>query len=229
VALAAGYFLWLRDSSLVAVTDVDVVGVTSGERERIVAELTEAGEQMTTLHADAAAMERAAAPFPTIEAVELDPNFPHGLRIEVSERPPTLLARAGGHEVPIASDGTVLKGVPMGEQELPELELDQIPSGGVLGGKPLAQALVVGAAPEALRPLIEKLGHSDEFGVQVLLRGGIGIRFGSATSVTDKWAAAAAVLADPKLEGLAYLDVRVPERPAAGGAGEQAAITDPQA
>ena len=37
---AAGYFFWLRDSSLVAVTDVEVVGVTSGDRATIVAELT---------------------------------------------------------------------------------------------------------------------------------------------------------------------------------------------
>ena len=33
---AAGYFFWLRDSSLVAVDDVDVVGVTSGDRAQIV-------------------------------------------------------------------------------------------------------------------------------------------------------------------------------------------------
>ena len=37
-------------------------------------------------------------------------------------------------------------------------------------------------------------------------------------SLYEKWAAAAAVLADPKLDSLTSLDVRVPERPAAGGA-----------
>ena len=36
------------------------------------------------------------------------------------------------------------------------------------------------------------------------------MRFGSASKSTQKWAAAAAVLADPKLTSLAYVDVRVP-------------------
>ena len=34
VALGAGYLFWLRDSSLVAVTEVEVSGVRSGERDR---------------------------------------------------------------------------------------------------------------------------------------------------------------------------------------------------
>ncbi len=92
---AAGYFLWLRDSSLVAVTNVDVVGVTSGDRAAIVDRLTEVAEEQTTLHADPAKLERAAAAFPTVAAVSVDPNFPHGMRIEVRERPPALLAEAG--------------------------------------------------------------------------------------------------------------------------------------
>ena len=50
------------------------------------------------------------------------------------------------------------------------------------------------------------------------LRGGIPVRFGNGREATQKWAAAAAVLADPKLDGLTYVDVRVPERAAAGGA-----------
>ncbi len=54
--------------------------------------------------------------------------------------------------------------------------------------------------------------------MEVTLRGGIPVRFGNGSRATEKWAAAAAVLADPKLDSLTYLDVRVPERPAAGGA-----------
>ena len=50
------------------------------------------------------------------------------------------------------------------------------------------------------------------------MRGGIPIRFGTSELAARKWAAAAAVLADPKTETLTYVDVRVPERPALGGA-----------
>jgi cell division protein FtsQ len=218
LALGAGYLFWLRDSSLVAVDDVDVVGVTAGEREQIVAELTAVAEQMTTLNVDRDRIERVAAGYPTIRSVSIDPNFPHGMRIEVAERPPTMLVRGGGREVPVAADGTLLVGVPAPEDGLPALEVDEVPPAGRLGGEPLEQALVAGAAPDPLRPLIERIDHTEEDGVEITLRGGIPVRFGSASDAEQKWAAAAAVLADPKLDAVTYVDVRVPERPAAGGA-----------
>src|SRR5918994_3586176 len=49
-ALAAGYVLWLRDSSLVAVRQVSVVGIGSAGRDDVVAALTQAARGMTTLH-----------------------------------------------------------------------------------------------------------------------------------------------------------------------------------
>ncbi len=220
-ALAAGYFFWLRDSSLVAVTNVDVVGVASGDRAEIVSELTAAGESMSTLHVQPDRVDRVAARFPTIESVTLDANFPHGLRIEVSERPPALLVKAGDQEVPAAADGTILNGVDVpGEDALPVLEVDgDLPTGARrLSDEPLQEALVVGAAPEPLRPLIEGVRYAKDYGVELTLKGGIPVRFGSGSRADAKWAAAAAVLADPELDALTYLDVRVPERPAAGGA-----------
>ena len=217
--LAAGYFLWLRDSSLVAVDNVDVVGVSSGDPVRIRAELTRVAEGQTTLHADSAAIERAASAYPTIQSVTVDPNFPHGMRIEVTERPPAMLVEADGRQVPAAADGTLLTGVQVGDEErLPVLAIGHIPGGVALDGHPLQQALIVGAAPEPLRPMIEQVRTDDDYGVEVTLRGGIPVRFGSGSRAAEKWAAAAAVLADPKLDALTYLDVRVPERPAAGGA-----------
>ena len=216
---AAAYMFWLRDSSLVAVDNVDVVGVTSGDRAQIVGELTKVAEDMTTLHVDTARLDEAARAFPTVAAISVDPNFPHGMRLEVTERPPAMVVSAGGEQVPAAADGTLLRGVEVSDDDhLPVLELGKLPPGGSLDGDPLDQALVLGAAPEPLRPLIEKIGADDKFGIEVTLRGGIPVRFGSSSGAADKWAATAAVLADPKLDGLTYVDVRVPERAAAGGA-----------
>lgn len=218
-ALAAGYFLYLRDSSLVAVTDVKVAGVRSGETERIMAALTQAGEEMTTLHVETDRLEAAVAEFPTVESVRADASFPHGLRIEVTERPPAIVAQAGGREMPIAADGTLLAGVATSEElDLPVLQLQQLPESRKLEGEPLEQALAAGAAPEELRPLIEDVEYTKDYGVVVTVEGGIPIRFGPGARAEAKWAAAAAVLADPKLDSLSYVDVRVPERPAAGGA-----------
>jgi cell division protein FtsQ len=219
IAFAAGYFLYLRDSSLVAVTNVDVEGVRSGDRDRIVAVLEAAGEEMTTLHVRTDELEAAVAGFPTVESVSADASFPHALRIEVTERPPALVAQSGGREVPIAADGTLLAGVSAADElDLPVLQLEQLPQSGKLEGEPLEQALVAGAVPEELRPLIEGLEYTKDYGVVATMKGGIPIRFGPGARADAKWAAATAVLADPKLDALGYVDVRVPERPAAGAA-----------
>jgi len=223
----AGYLFWLRDSSFVAVTDVEVVGVTSGDTQQIVDELTRAGESMTTLHVQPQKIERAAGAFSTIAAVSVDANFPHGLRLEVDERPPALLATAGGRTVPVAGDGTLLADVDAPEEGLPLLEVDEIPAGESLGGEPLEQALIAGAAPDPFRPLIEKVDMTKDYGVEITLRGEIPVRFGTSSKAEEKWAAAAAVLADPSLEALTYVDVRVPERPAAGGAAQPVETIEP--
>jgi len=216
VAAFAGYFLWLRDSSLVAVTSVDVEGVESGERDRITAALTRAGKSMTTLNVDAASLEQAAARFPTIKSVTADASFPHGLRIEVVERPAALVASAGGKEAAVAADGTVLPGVKAGD-ELPRLEVDRLPGSGRLEDEALDEALVVGAAPDELAPLIRRVREAGDTGVEAKMRGGVSLRFGTGDDAAAKWAAAAAVLADPEVTAVSYVDVRVPHRPAVGG------------
>jgi cell division protein FtsQ len=217
-ALAAGYFLWFRDSSLVGVTSVEVKGVDSAQREEINAALARAAKGMTTLHLDTDRLEAAVASFPTVESIHADASFPHTLRIEVNERPPTMIASAAGKEVSVAADGTVLAGIDPPEG-LPRLELDGIPASGRLEGQALDQALVVGAAPQELAPLIEKIGYSADQGVELRMRGGVELRFGSGARAATKWAVAAAVLADPKLDSATYVDVQVPERPAVGGSG----------
>lgn len=229
VTATAGYFLWLRDSSLVAINNVDVVGVTAGDRSQIIGELTDASESMTTLHVDRAKLQAIAHQFPTVASISIDPNFPHGMRIEVTERPPTMVLTAGDQQLPVAADGTVLAGVSVADGDhLPQLEVDKLPTAARLDGTELDEALVVGSAPEELRPLIEKIEFSKEFGVQLTMRGGIPIRFGTGAAAQEKWSAVAAVLADPKLTTLTYVDVRVPERPAVGGSNTDAVSSDPQ-
>jgi cell division protein FtsQ len=154
--------------------------------------------------------------FPTVAAVSADPSFPHGLTVRVTEREPALIASDGHHQVAVAPDGWLLAGVhPNGS--LPRLKVDSLPASGRLGGEPLGEALTVGAAPAPLRPLIASVSVSRDYGVVVIMRGGIAVRFGTGDRAAAKWAAAAAVLADPKVTSLGYVDVRVPERPAVGG------------
>ena len=215
-ALAAGYFFWFRDSSFVAIDDVEVSGLNYSEEE-VTSALTSAAEKMTTLHADPAELERAVSEFPTVASIAIDPGFPHHLAITVTERPP--VASIGeGEGVAVAGDGTVLTGVTTEDLKLPPIEIENPPSSGRLGGVGLAQAEVLGAAPAPIRPAIEEASVDKEDGVVVGLAEGIEVRFGDSADAAAKWASAVAILADPKLDQVSYIDVRLPGRPAIGGA-----------
>lgn len=215
--LAATYIFWFRNSSFVAVDEVEVRGLTLAE-EDVRAALTGSAEKMTTLNVDRAELEAAVEGFPTVAGVSVTTDFPHGLEITVEERTPvaTLGADPG---VPVAGDGTVLAGIELGEgTKVPALEVGNPPSSGRLEGAALDQAHVLGAAPEPLLPAIRESRVDPKTGIVVELVEEIELRFGSPAEAEAKWAAAAAILADPKLDQLAYIDLRIPGRPAVGGA-----------
>ena len=215
--LAAGYMLWLRDSSLVAVRDVSVVGISSSERDEVRDALAQAARGMTTLHVREDELRAVARPYPTVRSVSADASFPNGLTIEVTERKPVGVVELEGRDLPVAGDGTLLPGISTSGLELPTLEADADPSATRLTEGALQQALVLGAAPVPMRELIES-SSEDEAGVRVELADGIALIFGDGSQANAKWAAAARILADSKLASLSYIDLSAPERPAVGGA-----------
>ena len=77
------------------------------------------------------------------------------------------------------------------------------------------ELLVLGAAPGPLAPLITR-AYSGPLGVTVVLANRLRAYFGDATRPHAKWLSLARVLADPSSSGATYVDLRVPERPAAG-------------
>jgi cell division protein FtsQ len=215
--LAVAYFAWFRHSGFVAVERVRIEGVTGADRDRITTALTEAAGGMTTLDVDEDELAAAVSGFPSVASVSADPSFPHALTVQVTERVPVLVASEGEHRrVPVAADGSVLPGLDVDGSTLPVLKLDNVPESGRLGGEPLAEARVIGAAPPPLRPQLEGATTTKDSGTVVTTRQGIELRFGTPSEARAKWAAAAAVLADPKVTSLEYLDVRVPSRPAIG-------------
>jgi cell division septal protein FtsQ len=151
--------------------------------------------------------------YPVVRALEVRPDFPHGLQIHVVEHRPAALV--GG--LPVAGDGTILRGMPV------EGRLPTIPARGDLHGNRLKDstslhaARVAGGAPAALRPRLEQVEMRGEDGIVVVVRDGPELIFGNATHVHAKWVAAVRVLADPDAAGASYIDVRLPGRPAAGG------------
>lgn len=125
---------------------------------------------------------------------------------------PELASTIGSGEdaVGVSTEGQVVPflEVPT-EPPLPRLPLDQVPKSGRLAGPVLAQAKVLGATPLALRPYVER-SYYGESGVDVLLTTGIELRFGDASQAKQKWHAAAAILANPEITALDYVDLHAP-------------------
>jgi cell division protein FtsQ len=217
VALFAVYTFWFRDSSLVAVKTVNVSGIGKGKLDaKLRAALVHAGLGMTTLDASQAELVKAARPFPSVQAVSIDPTFPSTLNVEVTKRAAVAVIGEGSGAVGVAQDGRVMRGVPVDGDQLPRLPLTAAPKGSWVGGPVLEQAKMLGAAP---KPLLRYVDHSfnGESGIGLELDGGVDLLFGTAGSAAQKWKAAAAVLSDPELGSLDYVDLSVARRPAVGG------------
>lgn len=128
---------------------------------------------------------------------------------------PRLAAQIGEGEeaVGVAANGAVVRWLPLPEEPpLPQLPLEEPPKGGHLHGPALEQVRVLAAVPDELRPYVAG-SYYGESGVDVELTTGIELRFGDASQAARKWQAAAAVLADPSVTALDYVDLHVPNRP----------------
>lgn len=235
VPLLGGSYQLLRHSSLTTVEHVQVrglVAVHGADTAAIETALTGAAHSMSTLAVNPAALRAAVASYPIVGAVKIHPSFPHGLRIEVVERPPVAALVVNGASTAVAADGVVL-GPGFLSGSLPLLNAGKAaagagntsatavtralpPVGASVRGAPLLGALaVLGAAPA---PLAHGVTHvySGPKGLTVALRGNLLAYFGDATRPHAKWLSLARVLADPGSVGAVYIDVRLPERPAAG-------------
>lgn len=135
-----------------------------------------------------------------------------------SPRPAATLG-SGEDAVVVSAKGALVRWLPVPEEPpLPQLPEVELPEGGRLRGPMLEQARVLGAVPPALRPYVERSYYGDS-GVDVVLTSGIELRFGDATQAARKWRAAAAVLADPTITSLDYVNLVAPSRPAVYGEG----------
>ena len=229
----AGGWLWVRDSSLVAVRDVYVTGVSSSEGPQIRSALRNAALDMTTLHVREDALRTAVAQYPSIKGFDIDADFPRKLSIVVHERAAVAAIQSSGATVAASRDGLVLHG--MRARGLPTLRVRAAPAGQRVTDRRTLGALdVAGGVPAELRDRVARL-WSGPRGLTLDLRDGPDLVFGSGADASRKWAAALRVLADPSAAGATYLDLRVPERVAAGGLGpvepeaETAATPDPPA
>jgi hypothetical protein len=132
---------------------------------------------------------------------------------------PTATIGSGEEAVGVSAGGEIVPWWPLPDEPgLPQLPLPEPPQSGRLSGPMLQQARVLGAAPSALRTYLAS-SYYGESGVDVETTAGIELRFGDASQAKRKWKAAVAVLADPEITALDYVDLHAPARPSYGGSG----------
>jgi cell division protein FtsQ len=228
IALLIAGFVWLRDSQLVAVKRVTVTGLSGPEASRVTAQLENAARDMTTLHVRSDQLRSVVAPYPVVKDLRVSSDFPHGLKITIIENTPVAVVEAGGEKTPVAGDGRLLRGA--AERQLPTVPVSVVPSGDHVVDPVARQAVVaLAAAPAALRNRVLRASSTKHGGLTLILQDGPDLRFGGADRLAAKWAAASAVLADRNAAGATYLDLRYPERPAAGGLEDPTLQRDPEA
>jgi cell division protein FtsQ len=212
--LVPGWFL-LKGSPLVGVDEVVITGLSGPQAVQVRQALEDAAKEMTTLEVDEPALHDAVSQFPIVASIKATPHLLHRLDIEVVQHVPVAALAAGDRRTAVAGDGTILQGTLT--KDLPLVAVSSTPGGTTLG-EPKAREMValLGAAPTDLLAKISRVEIADR-GLTAHVSDGPEVYFGSPTRLEAKWAAATRVLADAYSRGATYLDVRVPERPAAGG------------
>jgi cell division protein FtsQ len=213
--LIGGGWVWLRDSSLVAVRRVTVTGVSGPDAGQIRSVLVLAARSMTTLDVRLGPLHTAVAPYPVVKDLQVSAQFPHGMRIHVVEQLPVAALVAGGQTVAASPDGTLIHDAPTAS--LPEVSVRAFPGGSRVTDPTALNALaLLAATPEPLLAKISQVTTSAPHGLVAQLRNGPTIYFGTPTLLHAKWVAATEVLAAPTSAGATYIDVADPARPAAG-------------
>jgi cell division protein FtsQ len=215
--LFSAYWLWFRDSSFARVKEVYVTGVDGPQARAIRSALEQAALDQTTLHVKTADLRDAVSDYPVVRSITVQGDFPHKLTIDVDLNLPVAVLDSPTGRKPVAADGLLLPDVPI-TAGLPVIATKSaLPSERVTDGHAFELVRLVGLAPEPLRVRLTKVIVDSKLGIVAQVRKGPELRFGDATRLPAKWMSAARVLAAAGARGATYIDLRLPERPAAGG------------
>lgn len=225
--VSAATWLLVRNSGLVAVEQVRVVGLSgyydSAARRAVARE----ARAMTTMNVDKDRIAVAAGRYVDVADVNVDADLPHGLTVYVDVRRTVAAVKIGARIVAVTATGATVDGA-RNLRVLPNIEASgALKDGRVTDPRALGGLAVLGAAPDVLLRRVKTLRWGRD-GLTLVLDKGIRLIFGNRLRAAAKWSAAAAVLAKDGTKGARYLDLRIPERPAIGGLGPAPVTLGPQ-
>jgi len=217
LALAGGAYVGARESSVFAVTRIEVLGATPGVREQVQRALVPLhGTSLVGL--DGPALERRVESLPTVVSAAYNREFPHTLRVTVVPETSVAVLHRGTQTWLVSARGRVVADIARGT--VPLLPRIWVPKQTPVAAGAFLPPALGGAAAQALalvhrfpaRIATAALSHGE---LTFRLRSGLEIRFGDPTDVRLKLAIArrALMLVPP---GTTYLDVSVPGRPVTG-------------
>lgn len=217
LALAGGLYAAARQTSVFAVTRIEVVGGPPAVRHAVkdsVAKLR--GTSLLAL--DGSALDRVVTALPSVVSVGYDRSFPHTLRLEVVAERPVAVVRQGAKSWLVSARGRVIAAVP--SQAASRLARIWIPHttpvriGGFLPANHAA-AIARALALATHFPAHVATASLRRAGLVFRLRDGMEIRLGDPVDIRLKLAIARWALRRVPA-GSAYVDVSVPGRPVAG-------------
>ena len=213
LVLLAG-LLALERSSLVALVDVEVVGLERLTEEEVLA-TAEVEQGMSVLRLRLGAVEERLEALPLVDRAVAEREGALGLRIAVTEVAPAVTARFPTTSVLVSEQGLVL-----GEGEAPGTMAVEVrgrapaPGDTVAASRTLAAGHAVAIAlPGPLAALVEQVTARAADDVRLQLRSGIEVVWGDAGRNDEKARALGAVLEDLDGRSVRRIDVRAPMAP----------------
>lgn len=213
VCLAAGYFF--ARSSFFAVQEIQVLGVTQADTERIV-DLSgfRVGENIFSVtKSNAASFVRAE---PAVKSASVKRRLPHTVIITVEERLPVAVLSVGKALVEIDDQGRVLRRYNLVDQaELPLIsgarpEPGGAMPGGYVVGQGVAEALTILRALPAEAEDIGEINVSNPQYIKLYTVSGAEIRLGDSSGFAEKYLVYSSILMDNAQNSgrvIAYIDV----------------------
>jgi cell division protein FtsQ len=219
VTLTAGV-AWLIRTPLFSLSAVRVDGTQAvTQAEVLQTSRVRIGEPYLAL--DLAAIHDRVAALPRVAAVRVTREYPSGLRIAVTERPPVASVSSGGAYWLVAADGTVLDAAASRPADLPYVAGVPLPDGVSAGsrlppGNELANALTaLGAMAPQLKRQVAGVSARTLDSLEFTLKDGSAVLYGLAVDQPAKDAAVLLIRRTLKKEGreAQRIDVRNPSAP----------------
>jgi cell division septal protein FtsQ len=214
----------LRDSSLFAVHDVVVTGAGPALASQVQAAVRESAGTRGLLALNAGKLARAIEVVPGVHVARVDRDFPSTLRVTIWPEHAVALAVHGHDRVVVSASGRVLRRIDNRSKppNLPRVPLKRdVPKPGaqILDPEVLSQISAVDAIPESFGARVAWSKLDPNHGLELQLNWPkLWIRLGPSVDLQQKLRAAALVLrAYPTVaarQGLSYVDVSAPARPA---------------